>query len=457
MPAINPLRILWITLALVCTQTLAQPTAESINKIKALVEATYNKDEPGAVVLVAHKDNIVYHQAIGQSSLEGPPLQLDTIFRIASVSKQFTAVAILQLAEQGKLNLDDHINKFVPEFDTRDQKITVKMLLNHTSGIISYTSMPNFDQGIDSTDVTPEELVDFFNNQELQFTPGTDQSYSNSGYALLGLIIERVSGVSYAQYMHQNIFKKANMQRVFAGDDHAGTKGFATGYIATDTGYTETGYISLTWPYAAGCIETTTADLHRWIRALHKEKIISQASLNEASAPTILPSGQRISYGYGLDTLNIQGHPTVEHGGGIPGFVSHLLYIPDKEITVAILSNAMRPGLTAFAAKIAAHAINNPYPENPSIELGQSTLQEYIGTYTDQNNNTRIISISDNKLFSQRVGGMGLFLLPIAKDRFIMQDQLIQIQFIRDESTNTVTKLNFIDRTGESIWTRSLD
>ena len=443
-----------LVLALIASFSYAQPEIENIQQIETLVQSTFNNDTPGGVVFVAHKDQIIYQSAIGVSQTGGDPLTTDSIFRIASVTKQFTAVAILQLVEQGKLNLDDDINKHIPEFDTRGDLITIKMLLNHTSGIRNFTSLPDFNPQLEATDVSPDELMDFFNNIELAFKPGTRHSYSNSGYALLGIIIERVSNQTYAKYMQEHIFFKAGMKRAFAGGDHNDTTGFATGHHNARSGFKPTEYISLTWPFSAGCIETTAADLHTWTRALYAGKIISPESLQQAHTITTLPSGREIKYGYGWDTLQIQGHPSIEHGGGIAGFSSYTLYIPSKETFVTILCNTQPGDLQELAAKIAAIAIGQPYDEMDEIKIDTAELQRFTGIYTDQRGNERHISIRNGRLFSQRIGGMGLFLIPHAPNRFMLKGTLIEIEFVPDDS-NQVNELIFRTRARDAIWTRN--
>ncbi len=448
------LRILLITQTLLISTAFAQISDDQISQLESLVESAFDHDLPGGVILVAHKEQVLYQSATGISETDGPPLSIDSIFRVASVTKQFTAVAILQLAEQGKLDLDDDITKHIPEFDTRGDYISIEMLLNHTSGIRGYTSMPAFNPELEATDVTPEQIMDFFNDQELLFKPGTLHSYSNSGYALLGIIIERVSKQSYAEYMQANIFAKADMQRAFAGNDHMDTTGFATGHRRTRAGFEPTDYISLTWPYSAGCIETTVADLHKWMRALFSGKLITPESLSRAHTVTTLPNGREMRYGYGWDILEVQGRPSVEHGGGIAGFVSHVLYIPSEEIFVAILCNAQHRGIEDLSARLAAIALGKPYSDTKAVDIEVSNLKDFIGTYTDHSGNERHIRINDGRLYSQRVGGMGLHLIPMAPDQFKMEGQLIEIEFERDESDEVIA-LMFKTRSRDIRWTRN--
>lgn len=446
--------IVWIQVFLLsffATACSAQLSQDQIHALESLVESTFDHDSPGGAVLVAHKDEILYQAAIGTGGSEESTLTTDSIFRIASVTKQFTAVAILQLQEQGKLNLDDDITKYIREFETFDKHITIKMLLNHTSGVRDFTSMPEFNPALEATDVTPTQLMEFFNNQELDFEPSTHRSYSNSGYALLGIIIERISKMTYAEYMEKHIFSKIGMERSFAGGDHHGTTGFASGHYISETGYPPANTSSLTWPYAAGCIETTVADLHIWTQALFAGTIVSPDSLRMAHTVTTLPSGEHINYGFGWDLFQIQGHPTVEHGGAIAGFASTVIYIPDEELFVAVLCNAAWGGTSELAARLGAIAIDQPYPEISEFPIAPSALQEYTGIYTNPNGDERHININNDRLYSQRIGGMGLFLIPTAPDQFMMEGQLIDITFTRNRD-DRVESLIFTSRSEQSIW-----
>lgn len=446
----------YIRVLLIATLTIscsAQSTQDRIDALDTLVQATFDQQTPGGVVLVGHQDDILFHAAIGTDGSQDTKLTTDSIFRIASVTKQFTAVAVLQLQEQGKLNLDDDITTYIPEFETYGNRITIQMLLNHTSGIRSFTSMPSFNTQLETTDVSPNELMEFFNHQELEFEPGTQRAYSNSGYALLGLIIERISKMTYAQYMDKNIFTPIGMERSYAGGEYNGTTGFAKGHYISETGYPPATRTSLTWPYAAGCIETTTSDLHLWTRALFAGKLISLKSLAAAHTVTTLPSGAQINYGYGWDLMHVQGIPTVEHGGAIAGFASTVLYLPSEEVFVAVLSNAAWNGTEELAARLAAIAIGKPYQEIQSIELAIDKMKELVGIYTNESGAEREILIRDGRLYSQRTGGMGLFLVPIGPNEFMMEGQLIKITFVKD-LTGEFNLLLFSSRSEDSVWKR---
>lgn len=213
--------------------SLSRPTfAQNLPApLDQLLQAQYKPNGSGATVLVAQKGQIIYHKAFGMANLElDVSMKTDHVFRIGSVTKQFTAAAILQLAEQGKLSLQDELIKFVPDYPTQGKRITVEHLLNHTSGIKSYTGMAEWNAAVQRKDFTPSELVDYFKNQPMDFEPGAQWKYNNSGYILLGFIIEKVSGQPYSQYVTEHFFKPLGMHNSYYGDVAPIIPNRATGY-----------------------------------------------------------------------------------------------------------------------------------------------------------------------------------------------------------------------------------
>jgi CubicO group peptidase (beta-lactamase class C family) len=226
------------------------------------------------------------------------PMSADHVFEIGSITKQFTAVAILMLVEAGKLNVQDEITKYLPDYPTQGHTITIHHLLNHTSGIKSYTSM---DLGaIARTDMSPMEIIDFFKNEPMDFAPGERWLYNNSGYIILGYIIEQVSEKSYEDFVEQNIFKPLGMDNSRYGSKGELIPMRAAGYQTTQNGYVNAAYLSMTLPYAAGSLMSTVDDLHKWQLALLNNSLISEESKNLAYTDGKLNNGKRMGYGYGL-------------------------------------------------------------------------------------------------------------------------------------------------------------
>ncbi|MEE4176402.1 MAG: serine hydrolase domain-containing protein, partial [Bacteroides sp.] len=249
-----------------------------------LIEQRFQPNEPGGVALVAKGDEVIYEKAFGMANLElEVPMQTDMVFRIGSVTKQFTAVAILQLLEQGKLSLQDDITKFIPNYPTHGHTITIHQLLNHTSGIMSYTDNPEvFNLESMRKQLNPEGLVDLFKNQPMNFAPGERFLYNNSGYILLGYIIEKVSEESYADYVRTQLFEPAGMEHSLYGDDKQILKNRAYGYQPIEDGYANADFLDMSLPYAAGSLMSTARDLFKWNQALKSGKILKPETLELA-------------------------------------------------------------------------------------------------------------------------------------------------------------------------------
>ncbi|NNF81288.1 MAG: beta-lactamase family protein, partial [Flavobacteriaceae bacterium] len=238
---------------------------------------TYSPEKPGATVLISRDGKAVYRKAFGMADLElGVKMKPEHVFEIGSITKQFTAVSILMLEEQGKLSVQDDITKYIPDYPTNGQTISIHHLLNHTSGIKSYTGMERFRKNA-RVDMTPTELIDFFKNEPMDFEPGEQFLYNNSGYILLGHIIEVVCGISYAEFIEQNIFEPLGMKNSYFGSMTKLIPNRASGYQNRD-GYVNAEYLSLTLPYAAGSIMSNVDDLLTWQNAIRDNKLITAES-----------------------------------------------------------------------------------------------------------------------------------------------------------------------------------
>jgi CubicO group peptidase (beta-lactamase class C family) len=437
-------------------QTLNPALTADIDKLLA---EHYKSDGPGASVLVALKDQILYYKAFGMANLElGVPLRTDHVFRIGSITKQFTAVAILQLMEQGKLSLQDDITKFLPDYPTQGKKITVEQLLTHTSGIKSYTDMKEWDGQVQRRDFTPTELVDYFKNQPMDFEPDAKWQYDNSGYILLGIIIEKVSGQAYAEYVSEHFFKPLGMKNSYYGDTKPLIRNRTAGYSQADVAgtYTNADFLSMTQPYAAGSLLSTVEDLFVWTRALHSGKVVKPESFKKATTAHILPDGTNTHYGFGLRMSNLLGSPTVEHSGGINGFLSDLVYLPNEEVCVAILTNCDCEPPSNLSPRIAAIVTGKSYQPTP-ISLDTKALEAYVGVYENDKNEQRVISLENGNLHSMRTGGNKFKLFPYGPDQFFFEESFARITFIREKTgSKKVMKAIVDDRVAaDNLWLKT--
>jgi CubicO group peptidase (beta-lactamase class C family) len=264
------------------------------------------------------------------------------IYETGSVTKQFTAAAILQLQEQGKLRLDDELTKYLSDYPTQGHRITIRRLMDHTSGIRGYTELPGFGT-IMTRRLPKDSLVALFKDEKFDFAPGEGMVYNNSAYFLLGLIIEKVSGTSYAEYVDKNLFDRAGMPDSRYCDERAVIKRRANGYDMSPNGLLRAGYIDHTYPYSAGSLCSTVGDLVAWTQALHGGRVLSAESYRELITPDTLNDGTRLRYAKGLSVNDISGHRAIHHGGGINGFLSELAYFPDDSLIIAVLINTAGP------------------------------------------------------------------------------------------------------------------
>lgn len=446
--------------ALLLFSTLTTLSAQDTSwkdQMDQLVRDQFPADGPGAAILITKKGQVVYEKAIGKASLElDVPIRTDQVFRIGSVTKQFTSAAILRLAEEGKLSLQDELTKFIPDYPTHGKKITVEQLLNHTSGIKSYTEMAEWNIALRRKDFLPVDMVDFFKNQPMDFEPGTQYHYNNSAYILLGFIIEKVSGKSYAQYLTEQFFKPLGMENTFYDSFEKVIKNRANGYSEADKGYANAEYLSMTQPYSAGALISTVKDLTTWTLAVHGGKVLKPESLKKAFTPNVLPDGTNTWYGYGWQIGNLLGSTSIEHGGAINGYLSYVIYVKEEDVCVAVLTNCDCINPEALGDKLAAVAAGKSLAP-ATIAVDAKTMSDYVGMYENEKKEQRIITVEEGKLMSQRTGGSKFTLLPFAADQFYFENSLSRIRFVREtKGAKKVIKAVVGDRhTAENNWTKT--
>jgi CubicO group peptidase (beta-lactamase class C family) len=397
--------------------------------------------EPGGVVLVARNGRVIYKKAFGMANMElGVPMREEMVFNIGSQTKQFTAVAVLQLVEQGKLSLRDEVTKFLPDYTAGGQKITVENLLTHTAGVPAFEREAMARLQGEKRFVTLNEIIATFKGRPLDFAPGAKWSYSNNGYMLLGAIIEKVSGVPYPEYLEKNLFGPAGMTATHFGDDYKIVRNRAASYIYSraESQVLNAAKDKVETAYSAGAIQSTAEDLFKWNQALLANKLITKESLEKARAEFKLPDGRGTNYGYGWFIGNIQGSPIVEHGGNMGGFMSHAIYLPREDVYVVVLYNFRAPDrLPEFlAGDLAALAIGRPY-DIREITLDENSLRPYAGVY-EGDGGERLLTVENGKLNYQRVGAGRMLMKPYAKDKFFFDNTAVVGEFKRDAGGNIV-------------------
>jgi CubicO group peptidase (beta-lactamase class C family) len=359
---------------------LAVPTAEAATRqqqLDQLVTKYHQLRQFNGAVLIADEKGVVHKKGYGFANFEWQvPNTPDTKFRLASITKQFTSMVIMQLVAEGKLGLDDKLTAHLPDYrkDTGD-RVTIAQLLNHTSGIPSYTSAPGFFQHESRDPYTVPDFVKKFASGDLEFEPGTKFSYNNSGYFLLGAIIEKVTGKPYAQVLRERIFDPLGMKN--SGYDVSATvlPKRASGYQPSPQGYTNAPYLDMSLPYAAGSLYSTVEDLYLWDRALYLDTLLPAPRKQQLFTPGL---GQ-YAYGWVVKPLTLHDGKTVlatiSHNGGINGFSTLLIRAPERRELVVLLDNTSPSGNLEELAAGLFSILHGIKPQQPRMPIGEVVWQ----------------------------------------------------------------------------------
>ena len=421
---------------------------QAVREMDELMSKAYPPDEPGAAVIVVKNGKTLLRKGYGLADVElGVKVEPDMVFRLGSITKQFTAAAILLLAERGKLSLSDDMTKFFPDYPAKGRVVTVEHLLTHTSGIKSYTSLPAW-LSMWRKDMTVSELIDLFKNEPPDFAPGEQWAYNNSGYILLGAIIEKVSGQTYEQFLRQNIFEPLGMTHTFYGSATRVIPRRVPGYSKTKDGLQNAEYLSMTQPYAAGSLLSTVDDLALWDAALYTEKLLRQASLQRAWTPYVLKDGTPTGYGFGWSKWQYEGHTVVEHGGGINGFTTMVVRFPDDRVYVAVLTNRDYSSPDGIAFKLAALAAGKPLRPLVAVAIKPEEMDALAGVYRINEREAYNIRHDGAKLTFQRNAGRQNEIFPLSPTVFFFDKEGFERVTFTKDSAGKVTGLKVTRRFG---------
>ena len=357
--------------------TFAQDKSKQIDELLS----KYNQyDQFNGSALVAENGKVILKKGYGSANMEwNIPNQPDTKFRLGSITKQFTALLIVKLAEEGKIKLDVPITTYLPDYPKENgDKITINNLLTHTSGIPNYTSAPNFLKEKAKNPYSPADFVKTFSSLPLEFKPGEKFAYSNSGYFLLGYIIEKITGKTYEQYLQEIIFTPLKM--VNSGYDHSDIiiKNRAAGYEKQGKKIVNASYLDMSIPYAAGSLYSTVEDLYLWDQALYTNKLLSEKSMESLFKPYILMGDGGYGYGWFLSEINVGTKKVklIEHGGGINGFNTNISRIPSDKILIVLLNNTGRAVLSEMTENIRNILYNQPI-DQPKKSMAFELLEVF--------------------------------------------------------------------------------
>ncbi|MCI1944040.1 serine hydrolase [Clostridium luticellarii] len=432
----------------ISTPEKVQPDQENSytsRKLDNYLSTLQSTDNFHGSVLVAQNGKIILNKGYGKSDFEQNIQNTqDTTFPIGSMTKQFTAMAIMQLVEKGLIDVNDPLSKYIPDFPNGNE-ITIENLLTHSSGIVNCTNLPEFWSMSQDSLKDINNVINLFKNKPLEFKPGTSFSYSNSGYILLGYIVTKVSGMSYEDYLQKNIFQPLDMENTGLG--YKGTEKMysSTGYSGYLDVYPVSDETTLNGAYGAGCLYSSTGDLYKWDRALYTEKLVKKSTLDNifSNHMEMTPSGPY--YGYGWMLTNGKYGREIYHGGNTVGFTSNIARYPDKDLTIIILTNVGYYNINPLNDTLADIALGGNYTLPKAkrvITLDGKTLDRYVGNYKLQDNLGNISITTDGKAlyYEQNNSGEKYQLYAQSKDDFFLRITDASIKFNID-GKGTVTGL----------------
>lgn len=417
--------------------------SQDVAKLEELMSAYASQYKFNGAVSVSYKGKVLLDKGYGlRNAGDKTPNDQKSIFQIGSITKQFTATVILRLQEEKKLNVADKLSKYFPGYPNGDS-ITIEHLLTHTSGIYSYTSDPAFMQNEVSKPADRQKMMTLFKDKPLQFSPGTKWEYSNSAYSLLGYIIEDVAKMPYEQAVRRYIFTPLGMTHSGFDFTHLSSRDKATGYFRLTSDRSEPApIVDSSVSYSAGAIYSTTTDLYKWHQSLQNNTIIKKASKEKAQTPVM----NKYGYGWGIDT--VAGKKTVGHSGGIHGFNTNMVSMPEDNTCVILLANVANPNLDKITKDIFAILYDMPYElpkEKTVITVAEEVLRQYVGVYDVSPELIITVTVEDGKLMGKPEGQEQLQLRPEKEDAFFVKEVDAEVRFTRDDKKE-VTAMTVLQR-----------
>ena len=414
----------------------AAPPADLRAQADAIVQGAYPADGPGASVIVTRGGQTLYTAGRGLADVETRrPISADTVFRLGSITKQFTASVILQLVQEGRISLDDPVSRFFPDYPRPGATATVRQLLNHTSGIQSYTSIPGFMvEANTNREYSTAQMIALFRDLPSRTPPGAAWAYNNSGYVLLGAIIETVTRRPWHQAVAERITGPLRLRSIGYGVEREGRPDMARGYTMSDGAVRPAMRTHMSVPHGAGALVGTVSDLARWNHALHHGRVVGPALYTAMTTPASLPEGRTHPYGFGLGFDELRGRPTIQHGGGISGFITDSIYVPAEDLFVAVFANSDEPATppALVARRLAALALGQPYRTFTRAEIDMQALAPLFGVYrVGEAGVSRRFFARDGKLFTMRDEGGEREVIPARNDEFFYADGFTWFRMVR--------------------------
>jgi CubicO group peptidase (beta-lactamase class C family) len=402
----------------------------------------YPVDAPGATLIVMKNHELLFSGAYGMADLEtGRSMTPETVLRIGSMTKQFTAICILKCQDEGLLLLDDLVTDYYPKLFADLAPISIRDLLTHQSGIIDLPKVPGIRE-LMTTDSEPDDLVKLISAVALEFEPCTDHNYSNSGYVVLGGILEKVTGKDFDQLLSEWIFKPLSMSASsFENQPEEEIK--AKGYFGREEGFVMAPEIHSSLLLSAGGLWSTSKDLASWNEALYSNAIVSHESLESVFTPQPLSDGRMTDYGFGFRRCQVNGMPSIEHGGGVFGYSCYGIRIEEEGVYVAILTNFERNNAyDKVCPKIAALVSGIPYPVKPRfMSTPTQKIESIAGKYVRDDGDNLNLIYENEQLTIRRGGRDDLYLLYTGDNAFIIKGSLEdKVTFVSSGDSDLIWK-----------------
>jgi CubicO group peptidase (beta-lactamase class C family) len=431
----------------------AKTTADNSPQVDTLMARWSQDNTPGAAIIVIRDGRVLHEKGYGLAKLTTKErISAKTVFDIGSVSKPFTAMAVMILVERGKLNYTDTLSKFFPEFQADAQRITVRQLLNHTSGIFDYEFVWGESKKLKGNEPrTAENVVKFLaGRKQLRFRPGQRWEYSNSNYVLLAQIVSIVSRESFPQFVQKNIFQPLGMNDSFVYDKTQITRnGRATAYVSQDAGAKPADRNPENYVYGDGQVNTTVEDMAKWDQSLYTEKLVKASTLKEAFAPGQLNDGTSVNYGFGWQLGRYRGLKFVAHGGETDGFRAQITRFPEQRFTVILLSNSQQfTAPYAVANKIASIYLAENLKSPAAVQIAPERLSDYVGRYALYDLVLKI-SLEEGALWLTPSGQKRVKLAPVSDEEFTIEGSngASSVGFNRN-AQGRITCLTLLDQNG---------
>lgn len=418
----------WMPLLCVPSLVLSAQEAPS-GAFEAILAPHYKADAPGAAVLVVKGEKVLFKKGFGLANVElGVPIQPDMVFRIGSVTKQFTGAAVLLLVEDGKVDLQRPLRHYLPELPEAWGKATVEQVLNHTAGIPDWVETPEFMKHM-REDQSPAQLVAHDKGKPLDFEPGTKWAYSNVGYLALGLLIEKASGQGYYDFLEARLLKPLGLTHTGFGDENALIKGMVGGY--TD-GSRPAAYLSMMQPGAAGALVSTVEDLAKWTLALHGGKVLKPESYARMVRSYPIAEGKETHYGFGIGLRESQRRRLLWHNGGINGFTCILEADPEAKAVAVILNNSDARTIDDryLSRRLLGLAIGKPVAEPRPVTLSEDQLKRLAGRYQGPKGGARTILFEDGHLVTKGGDGRKRVLEPLSETECFLPGTDARFRFV---------------------------